>query len=347
MQCFSWRLLKIISVRWSIALTILLPLPSTSLALPSKPLQTITIAQFGKEKFLLYLPLYVAMEERLFEKRGLSIRLQFAGNDDQIFASVIRGDALFGVGDPAFVAISRERGGPGKVVALLVEKLGLSGVSRKGGVPFVRDPHQLKGLRMSSFPEPSTTFTLLSQIINRHQLKKFGTTIVQTAIGTQIAALEAEQVDIALDLEPAISIAESKGYELSFLLDNFTVPQAITGLTTLEKTILEQGDLVQKVVSSLHEALEIINDDNHVALRVATTLFPHLSREVIERSVSRMLSFGVYPKSSRVPDELWQTTLRTRLASGDLKALQETSFAVDNSFASTAEGESLSREKNQ
>ena len=74
--------------------------------------EKVVISQFGKEKFLLYLPLYIAMEDGLFAKRGLDIDLRFVGNDDQIFATVISGDAMFGVGDPVFAAISREKGGP-------------------------------------------------------------------------------------------------------------------------------------------------------------------------------------------------------------------------------------------
>ena len=95
--------------------------------------EKITIAQFGKERFLLYLPLYVAMEEGLFAKRGLNIDLKFAGNDDQIFAAVISGGAQFGMGDPVFTAISHDKGGPGKVVAMMITKLGLSGVGNVTG----------------------------------------------------------------------------------------------------------------------------------------------------------------------------------------------------------------------
>jgi ABC-type nitrate/sulfonate/bicarbonate transport system substrate-binding protein len=160
---------------------------------------------------------------------------------------------------------------------------------------------------------------------------------VQTSIGTQLAALEAEQVDIALDLEPAIAVAESNGYQLSFLLDTFTEPQAITGLTTLQSTTETRGELVQKVVSSLHEALQLIRSEPRVAHEVAMKLFPTLSEEVIHRAVTRMLQCGVYPRSAKVNDLLWQTTLNTRLVSGDLKAPQETTFTVDNSFAIQAE----------
>lgn len=299
-------------------------------------LEPVTIAQFGKERFLLYLPLYIAIEEGYFEKRGIKVKLQFAGNDDQVFASVMRGDALFGIGDPAFAAIAREKGGSGKVIALLVKKLGLSGVSKPGSLPYVISPDLLKGLRISSFPSPSTTFTLLSKVLREHKLLSIGTRIAQTAIGTQIAALEAGLVDIALDLEPAISIAESKGFEVSFLLDTFTESQAITGLTTLDSTISEKPDLVRRVVASIHEALGSIQREPDIARRVAITLYPTVSPEIIERAVARMLRLGVFPSSSLVPDSLWQTTLKTRLEAGDLTKSQPTGFTVDNSFAENA-----------
>jgi NitT/TauT family transport system substrate-binding protein len=121
------------------------------------PLETIKIAQFGKERFLLYLPLYVAMEEGLFAKQGLDVHLIFAGNDDQIFATVISGEAQFGMGDPVFTALAKERGGPGKTVAMMLTKLGLSGVTKGTAIHKITSPQQLNGLRVSSFPAPSTT----------------------------------------------------------------------------------------------------------------------------------------------------------------------------------------------
>ena len=123
--------------------------------------EKVTIAQFGQAKFLLYLPLYIAIQEGLFAKRGLDVNLKFAGNDDQIFAAVMSGSADFGMGDPVFAAISKEKGGPGKVVALMITKLGLSGYTNKSNIGQITDLKQLNGLKISSFPEPSTTYTLL------------------------------------------------------------------------------------------------------------------------------------------------------------------------------------------
>ncbi|MCB0319199.1 MAG: ABC transporter substrate-binding protein, partial [Bdellovibrionales bacterium] len=296
----------------------------------------IVVSQFGKEKFLLYLPLYIAMEEGLFLKRGIEIDLRFVGNDDQIFASVISGDALFGVGDPVFAAISREKGGPGKIVASMITKLGLSGYTNNTQIPNIIAPQDLKGLRVSSFPAPSTTYTLLSEFIKLNELDKTGTSIVQAGVGAQLAALEAGDVDIAIDLEPSVSIAESKGYRVNFSLDKFTESQAITGISTLESTINDHPEVVQKIVSGLQEALILLHKDRNICLNVAQKLFPNLGIKVIENAVERMLSAGMYPKTAKMEDSNWQRTLKTRLDSGELKKAQATEFTVDNSFAEKA-----------
>jgi NitT/TauT family transport system substrate-binding protein len=292
--------------------------------------EKVTIAQFGKERFLLYLPLYVAMEEGLFAKQGLDVDLKFAGNDDQIFAAVINGQAQFGVGDPVFTAISHDKGGPGKVVALMITKLGLSGVTNESKIQPIKTPQELDGLRISSFAEPSTTFTLLSEIKRKDAPNL---QIVQAPFGGQIALLEAGKVDIATDIEPSISIAEDKGYRVVFDLSPLTNPQAITGLTTTEDMIKKHPETVQKVVTALQQAVNLMYGDPKISYEVGKKIYPNLSEKVIHAAVDRMLREDMYPHSITVDNDLWQRTLKTRLDSGDLKKPQATDVAVDNEFA--------------
>ena len=90
-------------------------------------------------------------------------------------------------------------------------KLDLAGVTNQDKIKTITTPAQLNGLRISSFPEPSTTYTFLREL-KRKDCPNL--TIVQAPFGGQIALLEAGKVDIALDLEPSISIAEDKGYRV-------------------------------------------------------------------------------------------------------------------------------------
>jgi NitT/TauT family transport system substrate-binding protein len=85
-----------------------------------KELKKVTVAHWGHSKILIYLPLYVAIDGGFFEKNGLDVRIKYSGNDDQVYATVLSGDAQFGVGDPAFTVVAGERGGKGKIIATLV-----------------------------------------------------------------------------------------------------------------------------------------------------------------------------------------------------------------------------------
>jgi NitT/TauT family transport system substrate-binding protein len=172
----------------------------------------------------------------LFEKRGIEVKLKFVGNDDQIFASVMSGEADIGVGDPVFAAIAGEKGFPGRVIAEMVKKIGLTGVT-KGDVS-VKAPKDLAGKRICSFPAPSTTYTLLTEMIRKSDVRN--TKIVQVAMGSQLAALSAKQCEIALDLEPSVTNAESKGFVAEFPFDRFNDVMTITGFQTTRRSLMKR-----------------------------------------------------------------------------------------------------------
>ena len=294
-------------------------------------LEKVTLAQFGQSKFLLYLPLYIAMEKGYFEDEGLDLELSFAGNDDQIFAAVMSGSADFGMGDPVFTAIAQEKGAKAKTVAMLITSLGLSGYTNNPEVPEINDVSDLKGLRISSFPEPSTTYTLLNELIRNNNLKD--TKIVQASFGAQLALLEAGKVDIAVDLEPTVSIAEDKGYRVVFSLTPYTPKQAITGIMVKQNTIDKKSETVQKLVNALQKSLTLMQNNLDETVKVAKAIFPDLKEQVVVNAVNRMMSNDMYPNSPIVIDEYWQQTQKTRVDAGDLQAINPIDMAVDNSFA--------------
>jgi NitT/TauT family transport system substrate-binding protein len=296
--------------------------------------EKITIAQYGKAKILLYLPLYVAMEDGLFEKRGLDVDLRFVGTPDQVFAAVISKNAQFGIADPIFTAISHEKGGPGKVVAIFITKLAASGLANNVKVPVIRTLQDLNGWRVSSAPEPSTIFTLMSGLKRKYSLD---VPIIQAPPGEQIALLDAGKADIALDFEPNVSIAEDKGYRVVFDFSRFADPQAITGVMVTEDFIKARPETIQKFVDSLQEAINLMYSDPQVALRASHKAFPDVSEKVIRNAINRMMSAGIYPRSVVALDDLWQRSLRVRLDSGELKKPQATDVTVDNEFARQAQ----------
>lgn len=299
------------------------------------PLTPVTLAHYGQEKFLLYLPIYVAMEAGHFKSQGLDVKIKFAGNDNSSFSALIAKEADFAIGDPVFAAIAREKGGQGKVVAMLITSLGFSGLSNNPKIPEIKNVKQFDGLRISSFAEPSTMYTLLNQIKRVNKLENMQ--IVQAPFGAQIAALEAGRVDIATDIEPNVSIGEAKGYRRVYRLGQFTERQAITGITTMDSTIKDRPEIVQKFVTALQMAVAHMYRAPEISYEVAKRIYPQLDEKIVHRAVDIVLAEKLYPTSIVVDDALWQRTLKTRLDSGELKKPQATSVSVDNTFAEAAQ----------
>ena len=293
----------------------------------------ITVAQWGQERYLIYLPLYVAMEEGYFAKRKIDVSLKFSGNDDQTFATVLRGDAQFGIGDPAFTAISEEKGFGGKVVGTLVSGVSIWGVTNNAKVKEIKNPQDLAGLRIGTFPSPSTNYTLIADLIKSHPEIKPAPKIVQAPIGSQLALLESKRADIAMELEPAASLAEAKNYRVVYSSPQFHGPFSFTGITTTTSVIQSDRDMVQSFISAIEEAIKDCQKDHEIAIRTGKKLFPNLAPQVVSNAVNRMISEKTFPTSVVTSDKAWQAALSVRLQVGDLKKAQATSVAVDNTFA--------------
>ncbi|MGH8257457.1 MAG: ABC transporter substrate-binding protein, partial [Steroidobacteraceae bacterium] len=107
-----------------------------------------------------YIDLYVARANGYFQEQGIDLQLASAGGDSQAFASVLGKSAEFGCGDSTLVEISRERGGPGIVLAELVSRAQYFGVSKRL-TREITDPTQFKGLTFVTSPPPNTNYNVL------------------------------------------------------------------------------------------------------------------------------------------------------------------------------------------
>lgn len=296
-------------------------------------LQKVTVTQYGQSRIFLYLPLYIAMEEGYFAEQGLDITLTYSGNDDQIAATVTGGHADFGVGDPIFSAIIQEKGGQLKAIATLVEKAPFIGYTNKNEISVIKVLSDLKNLRISSFPAPSTLYTNLTNLTNLNHLD---ITINPVVFGSQRAALEAGEVDIAMDLDPNVALAESQGYRAVISLGNFLPPQAITGITSREDFINQHPETVQKFLNALQKAVTAFYKDENIGIRVAQKIFPETDATSLARAVARSRQNSIYPHAITIKDDVWQQGIQERLNAGDLRIIQTTDVATNNEFAQKA-----------
>jgi len=296
------------------------------------PLKSVTIAQFGD--LLLYLPLYVAVDEGLFAKHGIAATITSTGGDDKTYAAVISDSATFGLADPTFVAIARERGQEGRVVALLIDGVPNYGVALSADTLVVAKPEDLRGRTVATVPAPSTSYTLVKELYESANLEA---SIREVAPAGLIAALEANQADYALLIEPWVSTVVRRGGVVAFSLDEYYPHFALTGLTASSSTIQSDPATVQAVVDALTEAAGLFYSDPDRVLEVAKNRFPTEAPEDLAAGIDRMRSEGVYPQTLEVTPEAWQAAINLRRAAGDLTREPDgIEHYVDNSFASKA-----------
>ncbi|HIQ50753.1 MAG TPA: ABC transporter substrate-binding protein, partial [Nautiliaceae bacterium] len=222
-----------------------------------KPLKRVVVAQWGHTYYLIYLPFYVAIDRGFFKEEGLDVEIKFSGNDDQVFATVIGGEAMFGIGDPVFAAVAYEkRGIEGRVVGLIVGKVALWGITNKDNVKEIKTYRDLDGLTIGTFPAPSTTYTIVNNIIQEYKLNS---RIKQAPIGSQLSLLEKGAADVVMLLEPSASIAEvERGYRVVMSMPRLWGNFAFTGLTTTKEWIEKDPQTVRKFLRAMQKALDYI-----------------------------------------------------------------------------------------
>lgn len=295
----------------------------------------VTIAQRGSERYLIYLPLYVAIEEGYFRDAGVDVDLHFTGKDDPTQVNVVRGHAQFGIGECASAAIAQEAGHDVKLVATIVGTAAVWGLTRNPEVREINGPEDLKGLRVGTFPAPSASFALLTELISKNS-QLSSTSVVPAPIGAEIPLLATGRVDIALAAEPAASRAEQNGFRVACSSAQLFGPFPLAGVTVAQSTIESRPDLVRGVVGSLERAVVECHRDPELAIRVASKLFRSDDAAAIRNAVRRMVADRTLPEHVATGDAAWQAALALHRAIGAVSETQATSVSVDNTFAEAA-----------
>jgi NitT/TauT family transport system substrate-binding protein len=293
--------------------------------------QHITIAQVGD--FFLYAPLYVAADAGYFKEQGLDVSIVTTGGDDKTWAAVISNNAQFGIGDPTFIVASTERGQPGRVVASIVNGVPFWGVTWRKDLQHIRSGADLKGLRVATFPAPSTAYVLQEKMFKDAGLAP---NISQGAFGSLLTMVRANHADIALELEPNVAQATTDGAIVLYSMKEIYGDFAITGLTATPKYIESNPSVVSAVTCALQKALDLIHKDPSRTLEILSKRFPDIKPQVASAALRRVTDDVIIPSNLSISEAAWKKAIDVRLSVGDFKAPGQFSSFVDNRFAEQA-----------
>lgn len=281
---------------------------------------------------LLYLGLYVAEDGGFFNDEGLSVRIETAGGDAQAFSALTSGKCDFAQGDPSFVAIAAEKGWDGKVIASVVNRAAIWGVTFNQSFIKIDSIQQLQGKTIAVFPNPNTSYVIQKQLTESSGLswgKDIG--VIEVPFGTELATLRSGRADVAQTLEPVVSEVELQGGKAVISYPDFFGPIAFSGLMVSQKTISQNPEMIRKVIHAYNRALSYIHEDIDGATKIAMKYFPDMDKEVVKSAVRRLVESESIPSSTEVTPKAWEKLLEIRLSVGDIQSMPEKQL-YDNCF---------------
>ncbi len=216
------------------------------------------------------LPFFVALEEGLFEKRGLSVEQTKMQNPTQIIDALVSGRADVGPGGSAtaIAAIAEAQfQGAFKVFGLQggrVEQGFLNdSLIVKAGSP-IKGFNDLSGKKLAILPGAQWR-TLAKLILKKHSIvPDKEVQLVEVALPLHSQAVIAGTVDAALTVEPAASLAEATGEVVRVVANpaaRFVVDPFFGGASLITTTFLsKRPEDARSLIAAMDEATDLVTN---------------------------------------------------------------------------------------
>jgi len=156
--------------------------------------------------------------------------------------------------------------------------------------------------------------------------------IVQSAFGTLLPLLKANHADMALEIEPMVSIATHQGAHIVYAPADHGGDFAFTGLTVSDDFCKRHPAQIQAAVNALAQAMKFIHTDPQGALKIAKEEFPEGAPDVIKEALDRLVSSGASPAWPLMSKKAWDNAISLRRQLGDIKSGGAFEQNVDMSF---------------
>ena len=283
---------------------------------------------------LLYLPLYVAMDDGFFAKEGLEVDKETAGTPPSALSAVISGSADFSIHGPEWTAIAASKGAKVDIIAAVVNGAAVW-IATTPDFPYT-GVESLKGQKVVTGMMPTTSTSLFINLLKQHGLDaKTQVDQINVPIGTEPGPFLGGQAKVAVMYEPGLDQAVSHGMKVAFGFPKAFGPYAFSSVSARADV---DPDKAQRVVNALQAALQYMRSDTTGSIAVAKKEFPKLDGAVVEAAVRRMLAENVYPKTVETTPDALTTAMQTQIALGNLKAQPVYAAFVVQTYAKAAMG---------
>jgi NitT/TauT family transport system substrate-binding protein len=263
---------------------------------------------------MLYLPLYVAIDEGFFTQQGLDLTKETAGAPTVALSAVISGSAQFSIHGPEWTAIAASKGAPVDIIANVVNGaavwIATAPDFKFGGIKDIKGQKVVTGLM------PTTSTSLFIKLLKENGMDaKTDVDMIQVAIGSEPGPFVAKQADVAVMYEPGLDQAVAKGMKVVLGFPKSYGAYAFSSVTARNDV---DPDTAQRVVNAMEMAMRFMAKEQAKTVEIAKKEFPTLDPVVVEAAVKRMLADGVYPPSVDITADALKVAMDTQIALGNL-----------------------------
>ena len=281
---------------------------------------------------MLYLPLYVAIDEGFFTQQGLDLTKETAGAPTVALSAVISGSAQFSIHGPEWTAIAASKGAPVNIIANVVNGAAVW-IATAPDFKFdsIKD---VKGQKIVTGLMPTTSTSLFMKLLKENGMDpKTDVDMIQVAIGSEPGPFVAKQADIAVMYEPGLDQAVAKGMKVVFGFPKAYGAYAFSAVTARNDV---DPDTAQRLVNGMEMAMRFMTRDQAKTVEIAKKEFPTLDPVVVEAAVKRMIADGVYPPSVDITADALKVSMDTQIALGNLAAQPDYKTFVSKKFIEPA-----------
>ena len=152
---------------------------------------------------MLYLPLYVAINEGFFTAQGLDLTKETAGSPTVALSAVISGSAQFSIHGPEWTVIAASKGAPVGIIANVVNGAAVwIATTPDFNFTYVKS---LKGQKVVVGTMPTTSTSLFLKLLKENGMDgKTDVEMIPVAIGTEPGPFLAKQANVAVMYEPGL-----------------------------------------------------------------------------------------------------------------------------------------------
>jgi NitT/TauT family transport system substrate-binding protein len=236
------------------------------------------------------LPLFVALEQNMFQDEGLEVEaIQFESVNQAMDAMLTgRIDGIQGVGFTTFIAVEQNATGEFKLFWTCAEtkKKFSSGFLKRKGAPYTV-PAELRGKRIGTYTGTTQLINLEVVLQNLGIDPKKDVEIIQVGRELEVQAFAQGHYDFLFTIEPNVAIAIDKGIAEPFI-ENPRVkyihdPFVAGGAVVSEKFVRERSGDLHKLVKVADRAIDFIRGHEQQAKSYLTKYTP-ISEDIAQRS---------------------------------------------------------------